>query len=364
MSRRIVIASILLVGCQSNECEPFREIEPPDVPLVRQTEHLDIHSDSFVCAGTAVEFEHQVTFVAEQFDLSLRTGIPVFLYEGPPEVCGGWPWGCFNDGAVFTRPWSSHHELNHAVACQIDPNPRAAIVEGLAVMFEPHPATRILDDDDTLVELLEKTGSEDLNYGNAGHFARWLFEREGPAAFAELYTSPARLQATIDALEDIYGSSLDDLQAEYLATAPHAWVPFRQCADVPHIERHDDGVWRYSGFMDCEDEATFGPYVGRSTDDYEAWQLMYQSFTFTLEDDAVLAYDVHGEASRVLLQRCGDRAPQNAAERGQVFDETSFPFSTTPGIPNHVTLGAGTWRADVLRNHGAPAPVGIEFWVP
>jgi hypothetical protein len=340
-----------------------RESDRPDVPLRRQTAHLDIHSAGFVCAGMAAELERHVGFVAAQFEIDLRPNIPVYLLEDRPEQCPSTAVSCVKAGGiVLTIPRATYHELNHSVACQLRAgNHRPALTEGLAVMFDPDPDTRILDEDDALIEMLE-SGSSDLRYANAGHFARWLYEREGPLAFADLYRYATDIEGTVDELEEIYAAPLDELEAEYLGDAPHAWVPFRQCADIPHLERDDDGVWRYSALMDCEDESTMGPYV-RQPASYllvREWDIMYQSFTFTVDEQMVLDYDLHGEVDRVLLERCGDAHP--SSEDHQEFDHATMFPKDVHGNQSHPDLSPGTWRVDILRRHAAPAPVGVAFW--
>lgn len=353
-------ASRATCGDPNVEAAPY-----PDVPLVRQTEHLDIYSHGFVCAGMAAEFDRHASFLAAQFDLELRDHIPMFLSETQPQPCksvgGGNAAGCVKRGGViYTTPRAAYHEFGHTVSCQLGSGVGAALTEGFAVMFEPQPYTRMLGHEDTLLELLTDR-PPNLSYPNAGHLARWLFEREGAAAFADMYRRAKGIDATLVAIEDIYRASLDDLEVEYFADAPHVWVPFRQCADVPHVERDDDGVWRYSALMDCEAESTMGPYVReRRHAPVPEWDVMYQSFTFTIEQEVSLDYELEGEVFRVLLERCGEQHPRN--EDNREFPVAIVDPKNNSGEPGPVLLYPGTWRADVLSYHGPPAPVGVAFW--
>jgi hypothetical protein len=335
----------------------------PDVPLRRQTEHLDIYSDGFLCAGMAVEFERHVGFVSSQFGIELRDHIPVYLFEHGPEQCREGLSGCvLPDGAVFTRPHSIHHELGHSAACELRASARPVLAEGVAVMFDPNPETYRMGEDERFLELIEQPGSE-LSYANAGHFVRWLYERDGAEGLAELYARSGDSTSTIAAIEELYGASLEQLESEYFASAPYQWSPFRQCADIPHVQRDDDGVWRHSSIIDCESESTMGPYT--SSDELSSfftseWNLMYQSFTFTLEEELELDYDFQGDIERVMLWRCGDEHPSSGDN--DVFAHTWMTPKDWIGNQNYPQLSPGTWRADILVAHGPAAPIGVAFW--
>jgi hypothetical protein len=334
----------------------------PDVPLRRQTEHLDIHSEGFVCAGMAVELERHIGFIAGQLGLDLRTNIPVYLFEGHPKQCSERARGCVHgDGAVFTVPGAIEHELGHSAACELRRNVRPAIAEGLAVMFKSSLASRqFVTEADDLREMLE-ADVEDLSYTNAGHFTRWLFEREGAETFAALYRRAHGRKHTIAAIEELYGASIEQLEAEYFADAPYAWAPFRQCADLPHVERDDDGVWRYSAVMDCEDESTMGPYLRWLDRGSPRSQLTYQSFTFTVDETTTLGYDTHGDIEQIVFERCYDEhldAPDNDLHT----ELLSITIDPELGPTFYPGLQPGTWRANVLRVDGPPEPIGVALW--
>jgi hypothetical protein len=334
----------------------------PDVPLRRQTEHLDIYSEGFVCAGMAVEFERHIGFVSSQFGIELRNHIPVYLYENRPEQCRQGSAGCVAaDGAVFTTPDVTQRDLGHSVACELRSNAAPAIAMGFAVMFEPTPETYRLGESKRFADLIEP--AKTLSYANAGHFVRWLYERDGAESLAELYGRSGDSTSTIAAIEDIYGASLEQLESEYFANAPYQWSPFRQCADIPHVQRDDDGVWRHSSIIDCESESTMGPYT--SSDSLSSfftseWNVMYQSFTFTLENELELDYDFQGDIERVLLWRCGDEHP--SSDDHDVFAHTWVTPKDWIGNQSHPQLSPGTWRADILVAHGPAAPIGLSFW--
>jgi hypothetical protein len=91
-----LLIALVSVGCEQDDnhepistcLDPDIEKTPlPDIPLVRKTEHLDFYSDGFVCAGTSLELERHITFVADSVGVDLRTNIPVVLSVDPPAQC-------------------------------------------------------------------------------------------------------------------------------------------------------------------------------------------------------------------------------------------------------------------------------------
>jgi hypothetical protein len=368
--RMFVLGLLVPVACSDEATDARTCTDPdvpqsprPDVPLLRQTDHLDIYSEGFVCAGTALELERHVDFVSSQFAIELRDHIPVYLFEHRPEQCPQWAAGCaLSDGAVFTTPHVIHHELGHSAVCQLRIHARPLVMEGLAVMFDPSPETYRMDEDERLLDLIEQP-VRGLNYGNAGHFVRWLYERESAEKLAELYGRSFDSTSTIEAIEDIYGASLEHLESEYFANAPYQWSPFRQCADIPRVQRDDDGIWRHSSIIDCDSESTMGPYTtGNSQSLFygSGWNLMYQSFTFTIEEEIELDYDFQGDIEQVSLWRCGDEHP--SSDDNEVFAESSLWPKDWVGNQSRPRLSPGTWRADVLVMHGPAAPIGLSFW--
>jgi hypothetical protein len=369
--RVFVLCLLVPIGCAEETTHAPTCTDPnvprsprPDVPLRRQTEHLDIYSEGFVCAGMAVELERHVEFASSQFGIDLREHIPVYLFEDRPEPCGGRLDGCVAaDGAVFTTPHSTYHQLGHSAVCELRANARPALAEGVAVMFEPTPETHRMGHDEGWLELIEQP-TRDLSDANAGHFVRWLYERDGAESVAELYGRSGDSTSTIAALEEIFGASLEQLESEYFASAPYAWSPFRQCADIPHVQRDDDGVWRHSSIIDCESESTMGPYTTPDSLSWlypsSEWNVMVQSFTFTIEEEIALDYDFQGDIERVLLWRCGDEHPSSGDN--DVFAHSWMTPKDWVGNQSRPQLRPGTWRADVLVAHGPAAPIGLSFW--
>jgi hypothetical protein len=367
----VLLCLLVPVGCADEAGEVPTCADPdvsrsprPDVPLRRQTPHLDIHSEGFVCAGTAVELERHADFVSSQFDIDLRAHIPVYLYENSAEPCSSRAGCVARDGAVFTTPYATYHQLGRSVACELRRGAWPTMLFGVAAMFEPTPETYLPSAEKGLLGLIEPA-NEKWSDHQSGHFVRWLYEREGGDAVAELYRRSADGASMVEAIEDIYGASLEQLETEYFADAPYRYVPFRQCSDLPHVERDDGGVWRHSSIIDCESESTMGPYM---TEDFlssfyaPAWNLMFQSFTFSVEKETPIDYDLQGDIERVLLWRCGDEHPSSSGEEQDEFVDWSLRPKDWVGNQSRPTLSPGTWRADVLVVHGPAAPIGVAMW--
>jgi hypothetical protein len=371
----VFVAALSLAGCQEDFDEPspttctdpdVPTTQLPDVPLVRQTEHLDLYSDGFVCLGTSLDLERHVTFVANSVGIDLRANIPVVFSAQPPMQCdSGIPLGCTkSDGTVFTIPSATYHELNHSVACQLRiGQPKvSALVEGFAKMYEPFPWGPRKDEDVILAEVFaDSTPRVDVS----SHFFRWLVEREGHETLADLYRTPSSPEEFPQTLQDFYGLPFEQLVAEYESTTPWAWVPLRQCADLPHVEP-DDGVWRYSGPpMNCDDDGTMGPFLRDRQVPNDGWDSMYQSFTFSLEgnEGIYLDYTLAPGIRKVAFERC--------LEEPIPTSEDEPDLSTSPLIPkidggqSFPHLCPGKWRANVLVLYDeadTTQPTEIEFW--
>jgi hypothetical protein len=370
-----------LLGCVDAEAQPVvhRCTDPdvieqwaptrPDFPLVRQSEHLDIYADKgwSVCAGTALDLERHVVFVAEQLGIEdLRTHIPFYYTYNLPKGCSPGAIGCAApDGAAYAVAGATYHELTHAVACQLRNNASSTFTEGLASMFGqfPHGHESYADQfDGDIADLLVATPTQ---YDYASHFVRWLIEHEGGPAFAEVYTrSHSYPRPEIDdiaaLMEDVYGRTVTELAADYAATAPFAWVPVRQCADVPHVSHvaaHPD-EWRLEGVFDCDDERTMGPYEGPyALFAEDARKMMYQSLIFTVEAPGTFSVEITG-ADHVNFARCAERHAESEEEQSWLFDTTSA--SLIPEFPTpRVKLIPGLWRADVMQYQTLPGPYEV-----
>jgi hypothetical protein len=105
-------------------CLDYEEIisDVPDLPLVYTTEHLDVHvaDDRFLCAGSAIDYERHVQYVAAELGIEIQRRIPVYAMRFADAYCPPGTSACVKrDGVVFATAWSVYHELAHGVACEI-----------------------------------------------------------------------------------------------------------------------------------------------------------------------------------------------------------------------------------------------------
>lgn len=336
----------------------------PDIPLVIQTEHLDIYSERFVCAGTAVELEKHAQFIAETVGVELRNHIPLVFTEDSPESCSGTPDGCTKpDGAAFGIPEAMRHELGHAVACQLHVYRGARTVEeGFAVMFDPAHRTNRSDN-----YVLEKALESELgSYNYGGHFMRWLYETEGGEAVGEFYRRHTT-DTVVAVIEDMLGAPVEAIDEEFMATSPYQYVPFHYCGmDLPHIEPDADGVWRFDSIFDCDDESTMGPYLWDSSsytaEEVSTW--MYQSFTVDIDESNIsLGYDVSDDIRFAWMWRCPEEHPNdpepelNPWEGGIIEPISELGAKSVPLVYN-----GGRYRIDVIRKHGPAVATSLHFW--
>lgn len=363
-----LLACCVLIGCEPPEPdeEPPRCTDPnvaqtpdPGLPLAFTTDHLDIYvaSTTFMCAGTAAELEQHAVAVADALDVEFDRRIPV--YFGSIAECSevDYAVGCTQrDGAVFALPRAGvlEHELAHSVACELRRGAAPFLSEGWARSVEPSVRSTRGPDPSMLITI---SAPEDLHYGHAAHFARWLFERD-PEAFRVLYEmSPAGLdQDSQEALfEAAYQFAFQSLEAEYLQESPYQFIPFRQCDDL------EDVVWQGDEFtiavdIDCDDQRTRGPYSPSPI----LYDSMYRSFAIDIAQAG--KYDATLEGARsALIQRCATMHPSDVEQAGTEF--AMYPVFNTDGIvSNGLTLEPGRWRLDILAHPGPKQPVVFHMY--
>lgn len=355
-----------------NEAAVTSPSSRPDLPIVRYSEHLDIHAspDVAVCAGTALEYEHHVVFIAGQLGIDdLRSHIPIYLYADSPGACEGGSQGCTKlDGVAHARVDAAHHELAHAVACELKVYATPALAEGLAVMFEPKPVRPFAPPEPPvkIVDWIAQPYPFREYYDEAGHFSRWWLEQRGSGALAELYSSAWNdldnldIGVLIAELAKAYGTSTDELELAYSQTAPHMWIPLRQCDALEHVEPQSDGSWIWSGVMDCDADDTFGPYPRRDvfvTTGFNIAKVMYHSFTFEVPMETM--YEIEMKNVRAAkLERCAERHPQDAEDADLLLAESG---AVGENLIHTVTLSRGIWRANLINEYASPTTVEVTI---
>ncbi|NJK32648.1 MAG: hypothetical protein HC927_09690 [Deltaproteobacteria bacterium] len=128
--------------------------------------------------------------------------------------------------------------------------------------------------------------------------------------------------------------------------------PFRQCADIPHVERGPAGEWRFASIMDCDDEGTFGPYVrlrSVGSQAYNSGAMMHQGFTIDVPEAGEFEVEMHG-VEDVDFERCGTEPALTKADRWM------FGYASASTIlTNKVQLEPGV-RVDVAHDYGDRLP--------
>lgn len=364
------------IACGQSEAmteDPIRtcldpDIEPtavPDFPLVYETEHLDIYIEDdqqFLCAGSALDYERHAVYVAEQLGVTLQRRIPFYLTEFVTDLCPS-TGGCIKpDGVVFSRVYSSHHELAHAVACERRFLAPPVLEEGLAVSFEPL-ANDIRGEPETFSEISDNDAYQ--HYNTAGHFVRWLHRELGPETFMDLYASANYDDGVWSAIEASYATlTSNDIATDYETNAPLMWIPHRQCADLPLLEPDADGTWRFEATFDCDDPSTLGPYERvPATQAYPgAAYDMYQSFLIDVEAPGPYRLEradfLELGVTNVNMERCLDEHPMTEAE---VESEVSngIVWFNFMDVGTTELSHPGLWRVDVSHDHGPP----VDLWV-
>lgn len=347
-------------GCAEEEesasprtCLGKEDSNRPDFPLVYETEHLDIYVDDrrFLCAGSAVEYERWVSYVAEQLDMDIQRRIPVYAMQSTTGYCSN-PGACVTpQGTVYALPFAAYHELTHGVACEIRSGAPPLLAEGLAESFEPEPyeGSGVHPEDFAEVHISEFN----VHYADAAHFVRFLLENDSPEVFKQLYRTASRADGVWQAVEAAYGESIGE---EYLGGAPQRWLRHRQCADLPRIEREGES-WHFEASFDCGDPQTLGPYERTDPQSVEVGR-MYQSFLIEIDEPGTYRIDRSGAPVQVLFERCaedhlyGDEDKDDWTRSGVYFTGQGYGLNE---------LHPGSWRFNVLVEHGPAVEVAVTI---
>lgn len=333
----------------------------PELPLRYQTDHLDIYVDPelFLCAGSAIDYDRHVEYVADQLELDLDPDrrIPVYLTEHVVGYCRPGNAGCVSgDGKVFASSGLAYHELTHGLACEMRINAAAILAEGLAVAFEPMWIS-FSDNPPEFAELSINDGFP--YYSDSGHFIRWLLERLSPAEFRSLYALANYDDGVWNAFLAAYGPTLEQ---DYADTKPYIWIEHRQCDDMPLLEANPEGGWTVDVTLDCDDESTYGPYERTSQQNANGSTDMLQSFV--IDVPAPGFYSVTSDSwpdAYMTTERC---LPVGSYATKEEFDANTHDDLVWLGFQNegtHEFRHAGLHRINVLHPHGPPIDVLFTF---
>lgn len=238
----------------------------PDIAYVTRRLEIATEFDEPICSATLEAFDDHVDGVEKSLGrLPNRDPILVYWLDDVDDTCGEGKSGCFFPGTrvVFSTGESITHEIVHAV---LDSTATTYFVEeGIAEMFSGvdvyHNTSH--DDESDLAARLRLDRSDyragRLDYAAAAHFMRYVYDRKGDFAMrnlADVIVAGGSETAIEHQLENIFGAGIDEIQAEYIATARYYYRGF----GAEGIDRADGLQLGYDVRLDCDDgELTHGP---------------------------------------------------------------------------------------------------------
>jgi hypothetical protein len=276
------------------------------LPEVRyETDRLEIAPEFAhpVCAGTLEGLDAHVAQVGRSLGLPAGRSDRIRVYwmnDGLDDFCREGSAGCFFPGTrvLFARGSSIGHEIVHAL---LDSGGETYFVEeGMAEVFSgasassgPDQETLRLVDGLSLTRADYRSGS--LDYAAATHFVRWVYETQGFPAMLRLSkeirddADGPRLRRTV---EDIYGESIDAIEARYVAKAPELYGGLYEEA-IPTIALGDarEGL---APELDCGAPDTYGPLWGDRPGMFRAERLV-------LPRSGPVRFEVEGEADHAWV---------------------------------------------------------------
>lgn len=274
-SRRWLLALGALVAACSAAEEPVgvpddgELIEGPDFPVRYRTRYVDV-APGFtqpVCRGTLDAIDRQVERVASLLDIEVQERPTFFWFNeradgalaanaDSHEWCNGHSICTrFAGPAIYSNLDSLAHELVHATVFPVWGRSDVLFEEGIAYGLDGRHA--LLPRYPSELPTAIVGGSQ---HGGA-HFSRWLLDRHGPAKLRAIFerTSPSSTaNEVLAAVEAVYGTSLADLEAEYLASAATIYPALGLCEGLEHVPRQGN-VWELDATVDCDSPRAFGP---------------------------------------------------------------------------------------------------------
>jgi hypothetical protein len=238
-----------------------------DLPVLEyQTERLLIGKsfDEPICEGTLEALDDHVEGVERALGRpKIVDPIVVYWLDDVEKECGKGRGGCFYPGTrvLFSTGASITHELVHAV---LDSTAHTYFVEegmaeiysGVDAYYRPDPADGALADRLEISRSAYRDGK--LDYASAAHFMRYVHESQGEVAMRDIASVIADGGSTgkiTTAIEQAFGASIDEIEAEYFEEAPSYFRGFA-AEEVPRI----DGLAEvHEVHLECDDDGTRGP---------------------------------------------------------------------------------------------------------
>ncbi len=342
----LVLAACTLAACNA-----------PPFPIQHETEHIRIGSNSEhpLCGGDLSDYDTFVQFVEDDLQMSLHAPIDVFLWNwedwpsAADRYCSAFEevYGCisYDDWTVHATTESLEHELTHAVVN----NPDLAVFfsEGIADLY----GSRVNFYGEALPTDNVHSGYGAYDQRTAAHFARWLRETWGGAKLGQL----ARSTGSLERFEAIYGLTLAEAEAIYLAEAPPLYSRLRSRCTGPELPRDADGIWRAQVELACERSDTVGVPAG-----------LYSRRTVVITDPGSYSFVTDGDW--LTAYRCGEGPvwdlPEYDDEPSDVPDEYDLPShrNFAGGEVHTVELTPGRYNFNVGIEGFEPGRAGVELW--
>lgn len=306
--------------------------DPGPFEVRYETEYLRIGTefDYPLCGGDLAYLDAQVAGLEEALSTRAEAPINLYLWENPPKgycATDDSP-GCYSSAThtIHSTSFSLDHELVHAVVASFaDPPPFFS--EGAAEALDRRRLVSVQTPDP--LANFERSTAE-VDYGSAGLFMRWLWERYGPELFIALLEDS---RPPFEAFEGVYGLTAEAAEEMFFAELPHSYPPLVDC-QIPELPEVGNGQWSEGLVLDCSRDDVRGG---------DGLQATARLLTITQPG----SYAIEFEGSAATINRCADEFLITAPEEGDpAWGDVPPTTSTMPG--GYVRAINGADEADVL----------------
>lgn len=308
-------------ACQEHEFA-FPDVEP-DV----FGEHVEIATADGIrlCRGEVHTLDAQVAFVRSA-TRSPETEPVLYYWTDPEEVPEFCPRGAgcaYPEGGIGATLGIGLHEVAHVAAAHLGRS-RPLWEEGLADGFMPGAVERGEHHPAVMVGL----EPQDLAYGQAAHFYRWLWMRD-PDVVLDLYRAteidddPERARRIF---EDVTGESMIALGDRYLAEAPIELESPHPVDTTPLP--WTSGIWQHTIAIDCRNDDSFAE--GKRTT---------RTVYVDIPDSG--QYELAWSGPEIRFGRLGDDTRSRF-----LSPSTGYPL-TLAGGRHWITVASSVWPLDV-----------------
>lgn len=283
-------------------CDTGQTVEPD-----LDGEHIEFvfeKADRALCEGSIFELDR---FIERVFGF-LDTAVPPDYHAlvqvvddapCPQDACYRQGGGVYIEGLddAGVRPAETlRHELVHAVAQEAWGATLPFFAEGLAVALSQGGTMVPANLGPVAVHDMLDDTADDLDYPAAGLFVQFLIDTRGLDRFKQVYigAQTASIEAVQGVIEEVYGESFADIEAEYLSGAPRCLFQLDVC-DLDVAEKVGS-AWARSFTVSCDDPDVYGSVGADDTN---------MAVRRTIEIESAGTYRLTTGA-HLFLSRCGD----------------------------------------------------------